>query len=255
MKIGVLGGVHEDIVRLGEAIAVLEAKGCSTMVCLGDITGYTAPYFGYPQTRDAHACVRLIRERCRHAVIGNHDLFAIKKRPQHTQFDYPDDWYALDLAARKRISAGAVWLYDDDLPAALMPDDIDYLTALPEFAVAEFDDARVLLSHYVYPNLVGDGVAFDAEDGGIQRHFQFMGDHDCELAVFNHDDDLDGMRIFAAGRIERLPFGAHRIPDGVAALNGAWVANGTSPNGVMIIDLAAREVEAVALNTPVHRLP
>jgi predicted phosphodiesterase len=254
MRVGVFGGVHEDIVRLREAIAVLDAKGCSTLVCLGDILGYTAPYFGYAESRDAHACVDLVRDRCRYAVIGNHDLFAIKKTPRHTQFAYPDNWYALDLPARKRLSGGAVWLYDDDLPASLTPEDADYLAGLPEFAVAEFGGTRMLLSHYVYPNLVGDGVEFDAEESGIQQHFGFMQRHDCHLAIFDHDDFGTGMRLFADGCVRQLPFGSHPLPAGTAALNGPWVANGTEPNGVLIIDLARREVEALPLNTPVHRL-
>jgi predicted phosphodiesterase len=253
MRVGVLGGIHEDIVRLGEAIAILEANGCSTLVCLGDVTGYTAPYFGYPKTRDAHACVRLVREKCRYAVIGNHDLFAIGKTPRHTQFVYPDNWDALDLSTRKRISAGAVWLYDDDLPTSLTRDDKDYLAELPEFAAAEFDGTRVLLSHYVYPNLVGDGVTFDATDNGVQQHFQFMQSHNCDLALFDHDNLCEGIRIFASERVDRLPFGRHPLPAHMAALNGPWVANGTSPNGVLIIDFAGGWVEAAPLNTPVHR--
>src|SRR4030095_225103 len=139
MKGGVLGGVPEDMLRVDEALAVLDAKGCSVLVCLGDITGYTMPYFGYETTRDAHACVERIRARCRYVVIGNHDLITIKTVPQHTQFDYPSTWYALEPAAQERISGGAVWLYEGDLPASLTPDDVAYLAGLPELAITAFD--------------------------------------------------------------------------------------------------------------------
>jgi len=255
MKVGVLGGVHEDIIRLREALALFEDRGCSALICLGDIAGYGAPYYGYPDSRDAHACVQLVREKCRYAVIGNHDLFAIKKAPQQTQFAYPDHWYELDYVTRKQLSAGAVWLYEEDLAALLTADDVDFLSALPESVVADFHGTRVLFSHYAYPNLVGDGVEFDpAEQDGILQHFQFMQARDCGLAVFDHDL-VEGIRIFTRSGVENLSFGSYPLPAGPAALNGPWVASGTSPNGVLVIDFARREVEALPLNSPVHRLP
>jgi predicted phosphodiesterase len=254
MKVGVLGGVHEDIIRLREAFTIFENNDCATVVCLGDVIGYDALYYGYPDSRDAHACIQLVREKCQYAVIGNHDLFAIRQSPRHTVFKHPKNWYALDYSARKQISSGAVWLYEDDLPASLTTDDTDYLAALPEFLVAELGGTKVLFSHYADPNLVGDCIEFDPADHGIQQHFQFMQAHGCHLGIFDHDDH-GCLRIFTGDRVEELAFGGYPLPEGMAALNGPWVANGTSPNGVLVIDFAARQVEAIPLNTPIHRAP
>jgi len=255
MKVGVLSGIHEDIVRLREALAVLRDRGCSAAICLGDITGFSATYYRFEATRDAHTCVQLVRQNCQYAVIGNHDLFAIKKTPRHSEFEYPPRWYERDYDERKRVSHGAIWLYEEDLPTNLTSEDADYLANLPEWLVVEFPGARVLLSHYASPNLVGDGIEFDpAKDKAINRHLQFMQAHDCDLGLFDHDL-VDGVRIFAAERIEQLRFGQYGLPAGPAVLNGPWVANGTSPNGVLVVDFKQRAFEAIPLNTPVHVLP
>jgi predicted phosphodiesterase len=34
MKIGILADIHEDIIRLQEAITLLKKEGCETLVCL-----------------------------------------------------------------------------------------------------------------------------------------------------------------------------------------------------------------------------
>jgi len=253
VKLGIIGGIHEDVLRLKEALAVLRERGCSVLACLGDITGYGVVYYDYPDTRDAHACVQLVKENCRHAVVGNHDLFAIRKIPRQTSFQYPDNWYALDVAAKEKIARNAVYLYEDDLPASLNDDDRDYLAGLPEYGLVQLDETSILISHYAYPNLVGDGVEFDpSENDGIQQHFRFMTEQGCSLAVFNHDL-CDGARIFSEAGIQELPFGRHPLPAGMVALNGSWVANSTSPNGVLILDPAMRHVEAIPLNTPIHK--
>lgn len=253
MKLGIIGGIHEDVVRLKEALAVLKERGCSVLACLGDMTGYGVMYYGYSDTRDAHACVQLVKENCRYAVVGNHDLFAIRKIPRQTPFQYPTNWYELDVATKEKIANDAVYLYQDDLPAALTEDDSDYLAGLPECLVARIDGIGILISHYAYPNLVGDGVEFDpSENDGIRQHFRFMTEQGCSLAVFNHDL-CDGVRIFSESAIQELPFGKYALPAGKVALNGSWVANSTSPNGVLILDPATRHVEAIPLNTPVHK--
>jgi hypothetical protein len=253
MKIGVLGGIHEDIVRLREALALLDRQGCALLVSLGDIVGYSVPYYGYQDERDAHACIQLVKARRRHSLIGNHDLFAIRKIPRHSQFAYPAGWYALDLVAQRSVSRDAVWLYESDLVANLDRDDIAYLDALPEFVAARFDQAAVLFSHYAFPNLVGDGVVSDPADDAGRAHFAFMARHGCDLAVFDHDL-CDGVRLFSVDGMQEFGFGTHALPRGPVAFNGPWVANGTSPNGVLVLDLARREVHALPLNTPVHRV-
>jgi hypothetical protein len=247
MKLGVIAGVHEDITRLREALELLNLQDCDELVCLGDIVGYSSLYYGYPDERDAHGSIRLIQERCRHVVAGNHDFFAARRLPKHTTFNYPLGWYDLPIERQKSISQGAVWLYEDESPTDLTTADIAYLSELPELVVASHGDGNVLFSHYAFPNLIGDGVEFDpAESAGIRHHIDFMSEKGCDLAIFSHDL-CDGIRIFSEGSIKEAPFGRnHSLPRGQVALSCPWVANGTEPNGVMVVDLTARVVPTAA---------
>ncbi|MCX6826934.1 MAG: metallophosphoesterase family protein, partial [candidate division Zixibacteria bacterium] len=84
MKIGLICDIHEDLHSLKEALRQLEKRNCDDLICLGDIVGYDISCHEHGATRDSSACIAAIRSNCRYAVIGNHDLFALKKIPQST---------------------------------------------------------------------------------------------------------------------------------------------------------------------------
>ena len=100
MKIGIIGGIHEDIIRLEEAIALLKKHSCDVLVCLGDIVGYNVLYYGYFKSRSAHGVVQLVKDNCKYVVAGNHDLFAINKIPKISMFRYTHNWYSLSYLER-----------------------------------------------------------------------------------------------------------------------------------------------------------
>ncbi len=179
MKLGLINGIHEDIIRLTEALALLDSHGCDRIACLGDLVGYSVPYYGYLASRNAHEVIELVRTHCDYVVAGNHDLYAVKRLPHHQEiFEYPPDWYALDYFRRKALSQGQVFLYDDELPAHLSQSDEAYLQSLPEFITVTLDQTNFMFSHYAYPDLVGDSQTFDpAEDNNIEQHFAFMREH------------------------------------------------------------------------------
>jgi hypothetical protein len=246
MRLGIVGGIHEDIVGLRSAIALLRGRGCAAIACTGDIVGFTAPYLGFGATRDAAACIDLVRAECDWVVAGNHDLYAVKRLPSASTFVYPSDWYSLTLEERRAISTGKVWLHDDDAPVSLSAEHAAYLWALPEKLVAEIDGVRVLVSHYAAPNIGGDDTEFDVQEVGIAAHLEEMSVAGCSLAVFDHDL-CGGLRIFRRGECLERPFGRSVLPAAPVAIEGPWVADGTEPSGVLIVDVQAWTVEALPL--------
>ena len=71
-NLGIISDVHEDIEQLKQALAKLD--GCNSIVCLGDLIGYRVDKACYLSSRDAHAVVEMIKDRCEFCVVGNHDL-------------------------------------------------------------------------------------------------------------------------------------------------------------------------------------
>ncbi|MBU6431667.1 metallophosphoesterase family protein, partial [Patescibacteria group bacterium] len=150
MKLGFISDIHEDIKRLEQALKILKSHKCDKIICLGDIVGYSVPYYGFLWSRNAPEVIKLVKKNCDLVVVGNHDLFAIKKLPKNKAgFKYPKDWYALDYWKRKTLSKDKVWLYEyNELPSLLTKADEKFIDRLPEYIVGNFDGVKILLSHY-----------------------------------------------------------------------------------------------------------
>ena len=98
MKIGFVSDIHEDINSLKEALRILDFQKCDKIVCLGDIVGYSVPFYGFLSSRNASEVIELLKKKCDIIVAGNHDLFAIRKLPKYKAgFKYPKNWYTLIL--------------------------------------------------------------------------------------------------------------------------------------------------------------
>ncbi len=255
MKLGIMSGIHEDIIRLEEALELLKSHACEKIICLGDIVGYSVPYYGFFNSRSAHASIELIKQNCDICVLGNHDAYAAHRIPKNSHFSYPDNWYSLTPYEKSHTPDNEIWDYLDELPSYLEPQDQKYLSNLPEYSIQHFDSVNILLSHYVMPNLVGDSKGWTAEKKGMEEHFAFMKENDCQISVFAHDLQ-SGVRMFhEGGDPENLPFGKHALKDFPIALNSSWIANGTEENGVMILDTQELSLEAIPLKTPPHSVP
>lgn len=248
MKLGIISGIHEDIVHLQKALVQMKEFGCEEIVCLGDTVGYSQKYYGYPETREANGALQLVRENCKYSVVGNHDLFAVHKLPQdRSLFAYPLGWYSLPREERKNLAKGAVWVYDDDEPISLSGDSRAYLDSLPEFFVLPLENHKILFSHYAYPNLTGSAVDFDpAENDSIEKHFAFMQEHGCDMGIFAHDLQ-GGVRLFSERGMREHEFGSYSLDTFPIAFNGPWIANGTEPNGYMVLDTDLMELHVLSL--------
>ncbi|MDI6803232.1 MAG: metallophosphoesterase family protein [Bacteroidota bacterium] len=250
MKIGFIGDIHEDIKSLHDAVNVLKKLNCDSIVCLGDIVGFTLPFFKYIDGRNANECISLVRNNCDTVLAGNHDLYAIKKIPAYNAgFKYTDDWYSLDYDMRSKLSKNKIWLYEDgELPIFLSEQSAEYLKALPEVVVTEFDGIKFMFSHFNYPDLSGSTIDFPRKAKHLLEHFRFMNDNNCVIGVSGHGH-IEGYAIADHHKLQFHPFGSYQLQYKTQWLVGPCVANTTRANGIMIFDTHTYQLDVVPLRS------
>jgi predicted phosphodiesterase len=188
MKIAFLTDIHEDIIFLKKAFRKADKAGVSKFICLGDMIGYTQNYSDYSESRDGRKCLDLIMDRCTEVVLGNHDMHAAQIIPkQSAVFDYPPNWYELNVYKKKELCNDELWLPElDELDPLISEDHKHYLRLLPEYSTLNFDHLKLLLSHYIYPNLSGAHKHFLRTSEQLEDHFNFMKQHSCNLSFVGH---------------------------------------------------------------------
>jgi len=188
VKIGILSDIHEDVSSLTKILRILEKERCDQVISLGDIIGFDDRYYGASRIQDADECIRLVKENCSLSVIGNHDLFAIKKLPEfYARFDYPANWYSLPLEERQRIGRRKLWDYSIAEDQVQLSDDSrQYLSGLPEFIITELSRIRILFSHHLYPDLSGSLRKMPIWPSDIWAHLKWMKRNDCQTSITGH---------------------------------------------------------------------
>ncbi|MFH0798167.1 MAG: metallophosphoesterase [Candidatus Woesearchaeota archaeon] len=257
MKIGIISDIHEDIKRLKEAFSILDRNKCSKIVCLGDFVGYSVPYYGFLWSRNAHDVIDRIKKRCDLVLVGNHDLFSVRKLPKNKAgFKYPQDWYSMDYQTRKKISKDKVNLYEyNELSPLLTKQDEKYIEKLPEYAVKSYGGLKILFSHYAYPDLVGTTTFEPKTPGEVKSHFDFMKKHGCTLGISGHDHK-EGIMIFNKDKVAEFPFNKLvKLTSSPTWLHGPSVVNGSFANGVLVLDTEKMEIKALPLRSKKHITP
>jgi len=250
MKIGFVGDIHEDVKSLLEALRLLEKRNCDEIVCLGDIVGFDVRHYRYLSSRDASRCIGLVRENCRYVLAGNHDLFAIRKRPRSTSgFEFPEEWYRLDYAERKRLAANQVWLFEQqELSPLLTASDREYLDSLPEFTAAEFGGLRVLLTHEVVPDSTGSLTWRPKNHWDFRHHFRFMRENRCHLGISGHLHP-NGLGVARSDDFQIFSFRTYPIGSDLVQYICPCTAHSSSRNGFLMLDTARMTMEAVAMKS------
>jgi len=248
MRIGILADIHEDIVSLDLALDVLDGYECDRIVCLGDIVGFTLPFYQYITSRNAEACVDRIRQRCAAAVAGNHDLYAVRKVPTHQAgFEYCPDWYFLDYATRERRARSKVWLYEDnEMPSQLSDDARAFLHSLPEIAQLPIDGDSLLLSHFCHPDFSGSTIHFPEQSAHLARHFEFQRARGCRIGLSGHGHP-EGCLIVTESGFNLRPFGCITLSSEVQWIVAPGVARTTRMNGCMMLDTDANQLHVLSL--------
>ncbi len=187
MRLAIIADIHEDIIQLQLAMDKIRRLKCDEIICLGDISGFSVPHHDYFDSRNASACLTLVRENCSIIIVGNHDLHAAKRTPEISKFNYPANWYELDFQTRFLKSMDEVWLYEhEELSALYTSEEIDFVSKLPEYKVQMYDNKPFLFTHFIFPNLTGSEQKFyfDAED--YKEHKQFMIEKSAQYSFSGH---------------------------------------------------------------------
>lgn len=250
MKIGFVSDIHEDIFWLKKALKILKKEKCDAIICLGDLIGFCVQYCAFSESRDAKKVIALLQRNCDITLVGNHDLYAIRKTPQTLQgFIFPRDWYSLDFQQRIKKANGRVSLYEpDELPTRLTEREKNFIGHLPEFLVADFGGLNVFLSHYAYPDLTGSTTKMITTPHDLRRHFSFMRKNKCWLSFSGHSHE--GLEIFTETKIRRIPFG-RKI---TLKVEPTWISvpcivRESSNSGITIFDSQELTIYALSLGS------
>jgi len=170
VRLAILSDIHEDYENLLKIVGKAEARGFDKLICLGDISGFSLPYYTYEKSRNAPACLDLLREKCDIIIPGNHDLFAAGNIPE-----LPEKMKGLET-----------WPHEKDMDPGYSEEHIGFLSTLPAYEVLRTPKFNILFSHYVVPNLSGFVKGFYREEREFQEHFAFMEKNECSLGFTGH---------------------------------------------------------------------
>jgi len=248
MKFGFVTDIHEDITNLELALKLLIEENCDEIICLGDIVGFALPFYKNIFTKDADLCVQTVMKNCSRIVIGNHDLYAIKKVPLYKAgFKYLENWYLLDYETRSRLSKNKIWLYEDsEIPCTLSEESINFLNSLNETAVVNSSSGSFFISHFCYPDFSGSSIHFPAEAFHLKNHFKYVESENCVLSFSGHGHP-EGCLIADHEKIYNLNFGAHNLDDEPLWIVAPSVAKTSRKNGVLIFDNNKMQLKIIPL--------
>jgi len=249
MKIGIISDIHEDIVSLNKAFDILEKNKCDEILCLGDIVGYDKVYSIRIKEPNASECVEAVRKNCKYALIGNHDLNSIRKLPEKFKgFDYPENWYELDLQERIKSGEGKVWLYENETPSPTLKDkDIEYLSSLPEYITLKYSGKNVLFSHSIFPDLTGSLVFRPYNPWDMKEHLGLCRFHKCQFSFSGHMHPY-GMIRANINHFKSLSFRNYKLKEMNSHYFCPCIANNAGKSGLAVIDFKGMTISVIKLN-------
>ena len=163
---GVVSAIHGNAEALAAALAALERRGATRLICLGDIVGYNA---------DPDECVQLLRAKRATSIAGKHDLMAtgrldLERCPPRTQYSLRRTRQALSRPA-------AQWL------ASLAP-----CQPLDERIVLAHGGVRDPQQYMTHPRDLRQNAGFLATDFPTARLCFFGNSHARRVARIDADD-------------------------------------------------------------------
>ena len=247
MKLGFVCDIHEDITSLHKGLDILQSEGCEKVICLGDIIGFSNPYYPFASTKDANSCINLVKEKCEVVVPGNHDLFSAGKIPEfNAGIEYPDGWFSMEIAVRMGLMNDKIWFYEHEINPELTPDNIDFLRSLPEYRILNIDGYSLMFTHFLYPDLSGSLRKRIDDIYDYRDHFWFMRQNSCILSFAGHMHK-EGLEVVNMWGFHEFGFKKIRLKISDSIIGLPSVACGRNKNGVAVFDTKTFELKAVRL--------
>jgi len=248
VKIAIISDIHEDIISLQKALRLIGKYNCDEVICLGDICGFNIPVFNYLNARNASACIALLKENCKIVLAGNHDLFAIRKTPDDTDFfRFPEHWYSLDYPTRKLTSKGRVWLYEEnELSPMLSDNDMDYLSSLTCSKIYKIDRSNLFLSHSIYPDLSGSTTFFPENTKDVKSHLNFITKNQCKISFSGHGH-IQGIELCTENDYRFYSFTSLQLEDTCQWIACPCIARSGMANGFIVFDTVSLNLEVIEL--------
>ena len=240
VRLAIISDIHEDYRSLKKMLKKSAARGYDTLVCLGDICGFSSVYYKYRNRRDASSCLSLVREKCDIVIPGNHDMHVAGRIPRYSSsFDFPENWYEMDPVQRANLVDGEIWLHEDDLDPGFTEEEIEFIASLPEYAIVNDNGNHILLSHYAYPNMSGFSRKFYSQQKEFNLHFGFMKEIKCNLSFIGHVHSR-GIYHVTTESITHYPYGTAKIEVMPSIIGVPPVTRSNQRKGFCIFDSETR---------------
>ena len=245
MKIAFISDIHEDVLSLKRAISLIEKAGCDEIICLGDISGFSVPYYNYYSSRNASECLSIVIKNCSSLVLGNHDLYAINKTPDISlNFKYPENWYELDYQQKLALSKDQLWLSEvNELNPLYKNADLEILSSYPEFEILKRENINIFISHYLYPNITGCEKQFYLNYNQFFDHLKFIEEKNCSISFSGHFHS-EGIAYASDNKFVLKGFKKIKIPSGLTSFLCPAIAKGRNRNGFLIFDKEENTIAA-----------
>ena len=248
MRLAIISDIHEDLISLQATLRAIEKLNCEEIICLGDISGYSVPYYDYLQSRNAHECLSLIRANCNTVILGSHDIHAAEIIPKHCNFfDFPENWYRLNYHERHKLANNTLWLHEEnDLNPLYKEDDLEYLRSLPELSVMEAGGQKILFTHYVYPNISGLKKEFYTYRDEFGQHFEYMDKLNCSISFTGHTH-VRGFFAATKNKYKQYRYKRYTLKDEPICFGIPPITNHNKRNGFCIFDTDNNSIRIIKL--------
>lgn len=100
MRYGIISDIHANLEALQAALSWLDMQEVDEIICLGDVVGYGP---------DPLACCRLVRERAKVTLMGNHDAAVVGA--MSTRFYYDAARQVIEWTRSQLDDDSLRWLY------------------------------------------------------------------------------------------------------------------------------------------------